>query len=99
MTIYHKVYVIYMILFVHNHWWRWIVDLAAWLSLVTRWVVIMTTHDATDDFGAVGLTTFDFRWLYALTIYHDLDMCVCDFFIANVLHVNLSNERFLNLNP
>ena len=76
MTTYHKVLVIYMILLVHNHWWWWIVNLAVWLSLLAPWVVIMTTHGATGDCGVIVMMTFDFRWRYRLTIYHELYVCV-----------------------
>ena len=41
-----------------------------------QYITIMTTHGATGDFGAVGLTTFDLRWRYRLTIYHDVYVCV-----------------------
>ena len=88
---------IYVILFVHNHWWRRIVDLAAWLPLVAPWVVIMTTHVATGGCGADGLTTFDFRWRYGFTIYHDVYVCVL-LYLQMYSYVNLSNKRLLNLN-
>ena len=58
--------------------------------------VMKTTHGATGDCRAVGLMTFDFRWRYRLTIYHDRFICVWGIIFANVFHVNLSDKRFLN---